>query len=128
MRERMARIIAALSGLLIVLAVLAFGAVQNKPGAQSDAPPDPAAVAAGATLYEAQGCNLCHTIAGEGGGDYPLDGVGKRLSEEQIRRFIAPSPDMQSRFPGPMFEMKQAYHSLTPDEMSALAAFVRSLP
>lgn len=127
MRERLAQFIAALSGTLVLLAVLAFGVLQNRPSSEDQNPPDPAAIAAGMALYEAQGCALCHTIAGEGDGAYPLDGVGTRLNDAQVRHFIAPTPDIQSKFPGPMFEMKQAYHSLTDAELGALAAYVRSL-
>jgi mono/diheme cytochrome c family protein len=43
----------------------------------------------GATVFADTGCNHCHTIRGNGGKKGPnLSGVGRRLSEDQIRTQI----------------------------------------
>jgi mono/diheme cytochrome c family protein len=48
-------------------------------------------VAAGRQFYMAQGCDTCHSIAGKGGTMASLDGVGSKLSrEELIDRVKAP--------------------------------------
>lgn len=127
MREHMARVLALLSSALILLAVLAFGAFQNKPDGEDNAPADPERVAAGKVVYEANGCSMCHAIAGEGDPQYPLDGVGARLSAQQLQQNIAPTPDMQSKFAEVVFEMKQGYHDLSEADMTDLVLYLRSL-
>lgn len=127
MRERLARALAALSTALILLAVLGFAAFQNRPEPTEAAPADPAAVAAGREVYEAQGCGLCHAIAGAGDPAYPLDGIGRRMHREQLRQHIAPPERMRAKFPDAVFEMKQAYHALPETEMNQLLAYLGSL-
>jgi mono/diheme cytochrome c family protein len=127
MRERLARALAALSTALILLAVLGFAAYQNRPDGTDAATPDPAAVAAGRAVYDAQGCALCHAIAGEGDRSYPLDGIGRRMNHEQLRQHIAPPESMRAKFPDAVFEMKQSYQSLPAAEMEHLVAYLRSL-
>ena len=127
MREQLAKALAVLTGLLIMMAVLAFGAFQNRPERDAYTPPEPETIAAGRAVYEAQGCALCHAIAGEGDPQYPLDGIGARLDEPRIRARIAPRVGMESQFPGAVFEMKQVYHELPAAELDALVAFLRSL-
>lgn len=127
MREHMARVLALLSSALILLAVLTFGAVQNKSAVEADEPLDPERVAAGKIVYETNGCAICHAIAGEGDPQYPLDGVGARLSAQQLQQNIAPTPDMQSKFAEVVFEMKQGYHDLSEADMTDLVLYLRSL-
>ena len=46
----------------------------------------------GRQLYSAQGCDACHSIEGKGGSMGSLDGVGTRLSREQlVHRLAVPS-------------------------------------
>ena len=42
----------------------------------------------GAEVYAAQKCSVCHSIAGKGGKSSPLDGVGKKLSAEDVKQWI----------------------------------------
>ncbi len=39
----------------------------------------------GKAVYAAQKCSMCHSIAGAGSKANPLDGVGKKLSADDIR-------------------------------------------
>lgn len=139
MREILAKWLTALIGMLVVLAALGFAALQNyvRSGGDdgalivSDAGPleeiDPAAVAAGIIVYEEQACGLCHSVAGRGDTRYPLDGVGARLSAEEIRKFVAPPAELRRAFPGEVFSIKQQYHDLPDAEMVALVHYLRSL-
>ena len=46
----------------------------------------------GRQLYSAQGCDACHSIEGNGGSMGSLDGVGTRLSREQlVHHIVVPS-------------------------------------
>jgi len=49
---------------------------------------DPAQVKKGMEVFQAQKCNVCHSIAGKGKKNGPLDDVGKRLSPPEIRQWI----------------------------------------
>ena len=46
---------------------------------------DAAQVKKGQEVYAAQKCSVCHAIAGKGGKASPLDGVGAKLSADDIR-------------------------------------------
>ena len=46
---------------------------------------DAAAIKKGESVYGAQKCQICHAIAGKGNKDNPLDGVGKKLTADDIR-------------------------------------------
>lgn len=128
MREHLARIVAALSGVLVLLVVLGFGLVQNPPELAAEPAPDPQRVLAGRAVYEAQGCAICHTLAGEGDNQYPLDGIGARMNSEQIRLSIAPTSDMRGRFLDGVYEAKQGYQALPQEDMENLVAYLRSVP
>ena len=39
----------------------------------------------GEQVYAAQKCSVCHSVAGKGGKSSPLDGVGAKLSADDIR-------------------------------------------
>ena len=49
---------------------------------------DAALVKKGQEVYAAQKCSICHAIAGKGGKTNPLDGVGAKLSADDIRQWI----------------------------------------
>jgi mono/diheme cytochrome c family protein len=55
---------------------------------------DAALVQRGQEVYAAQKCQMCHAIAGKGSKMNPLDGVGKKLSAEDIRKWITHPVEM----------------------------------
>ncbi|MBI1321251.1 MAG: c-type cytochrome [Candidatus Hydrogenedens sp.] len=130
MREHLARWLALTTGLLLLAAALAFARWQNPlegaPPATAPAPA-PALVSEGSAVYEAQGCALCHAIGGEGDPQHPLDGIGARLSPERIRGFIAPAEAMRASLPAEVFEFKQQFRDLPPEDLDALSAYLSSL-
>lgn len=86
---------------------------------------DAAQIARGKTVYDAQRCSLCHSVAGRGNAKGPLDKVGTKLSAEDIRKWIVTPKEMKSdtnRKP----EMR-AYPSLPAADLDALVAYMRSL-
>lgn len=87
-----------------------------------------AAVAAtGEEVYASQRCSVCHSVDGKGNKKYPLDGVGSRLSEEEIREWLL-NPDAQQAKKGarPLMRMP-SYRSLPPEDVDALVGYVKSL-
>lgn len=49
----------------------------------------------GKAVYEAQKCKVCHSIAGVGNKKFPLDGVGSKLSAEDIKKWIVDPKSMK---------------------------------
>jgi len=75
----------------------------------------------GKNVYIAQRCSQCHAIGGVGNRRSPLDGVGDRLKEDEIRKWIVAPQEMNPKV------RKKAYDKLRPDELEALVAYLMSL-
>jgi cbb3-type cytochrome oxidase cytochrome c subunit len=136
MRETWVRIVAATSGVLAILLALAFAWLQNPQPAPSPATvaavaqvvtDDPSLVEAGRAVYLAQGCALCHAIAGTGNPRYPLDGVGDRLSPQDLRNWTLGLGDAQGALPARAVRIKEDYRVLPADELDALVGYLASL-
>lgn len=82
---------------------------------------DPARVARGAGVYREQKCQACHSIAGAGSRRYPLDGVGSRLTEDDIRKWIVAPREMKPTV------SKRAYDKLPKADLEALVAYLKGL-
>ena len=52
----------------------------------------------GEAVYAEQKCSLCHSIAGKGNAKGSLDGVGKKLSAEEIKQWIVNPKEMTAIF------------------------------
>ena len=75
----------------------------------------------GANVFTAQKCVLCHSVADKGNKKNPLDGVGKKLSAEDIRKWIVTPKAMNADA-----KMK-AYPNLPPKDLDALVAYLLTL-
>jgi mono/diheme cytochrome c family protein len=87
--------------------------------------------AKGAKLYADHKCSMCHSIAGKGQAKGPLDDVGKKLSEEEIRLWItdpaaATAKANATRKP-PMTSVAAKLKTLSKDDVDALVAYMVSL-
>jgi mono/diheme cytochrome c family protein len=94
--------------------------VARAPDDASQVPVD-SLVELGRRVYVEQRCSACHSIAGEGSPRSPLDGVGARLTAEQIRLWVV---DPRAARPG---VRKPDFADLPPREIDALVAFMQSL-
>ena len=54
-------------------------------------------VAKGMKVYEQQKCSVCHSIEGKGNKKGPLDGVGSKLSADEIRQWIVNAKEMTAK-------------------------------
>ncbi len=142
MREQWARRIALLTGLLILLLAIVFAITQNPvettaPTAYGEQLPstddvaaivlDPQRVEAGRLVYQQQACARCHSIAGEGTGRNPLDGVGARRNAEELRDWIIGADNLEGVLAERAFEQKQAHKELPDDDLDALVIYMQSL-
>jgi mono/diheme cytochrome c family protein len=93
--------------------------------------PDAAKVAAGQKIYEAQKCNTCHMIQGKGGKlASSLDGVGGKLSQADIKKWLTDSAAMEKNLKEkpkmPMSTFMKS-HKLSDADVDALTAYMMSL-
>jgi mono/diheme cytochrome c family protein len=110
---------------IALAAGIAFLAIAPRP---ADAAQDAALVEKGKAVYAAQKCSMCHAIAGKGGKTSPLDGVGKKLTAEQIREWIVtPKAATTKASSTKKPPMPDKYSKLPPADIDALVAYMQSL-
>src|SRR5579862_6425853 len=103
---------------LIGVAILSAAATASVAAQEAAAP--------GATVFAAQKCVLCHSIAGKGNPKGPLDDVGGKLSADEIRAWITDAKGMTAKTKATRKpEMKQ--YTLPNDDVDALVAYLSSL-
>lgn len=140
MRERWARWLATLTGLLVLLAAAVFARVQNPPRAALDdaaatarvaaapaTPVQPTGEEAGRAVFAAQDCARCHAVAGQGNPRSPLDGVGGRLGRAQLRDWVLGAEPVRDDLSRRALEAKAAYAALPPAELEALLDYLQTL-
>jgi cbb3-type cytochrome oxidase cytochrome c subunit len=144
MRERWARRLATLTCLLVLLVSAAFAAARNTgPAPTTDTPapppatatatatpeaaPDPAQAARGREVYASLDCKGCHSIAGQGNPRNPLDGVGGRLTRQQIHDWIVAADSVAEDLSPRAARAKQRYRELPPEQLEALVSYLQSL-
>ncbi len=100
---------------IVALTLVTVSCLGSTPGARAgDA-------ASGAKVYEEQKCRLCHSIAEVGNKRNPLDGVGDRLDEATIRKWLVTPQEMDPKV------KKKSYGELPAEQLDALVAYVKSL-
>jgi mono/diheme cytochrome c family protein len=96
------------------------------------AAPEPAAAAArqaekGAAVYAAQKCSICHSIDGKGQAKGPLDGVGSKLTTDELREWIVDPAAMTKKTSATRKPAMRAYPKLPKEDIDALVAYMASL-
>ena len=82
----------------------------------------------GQEVYTAQKCQMCHSVAGKGGKASPLDGVGAKLSAEDIRQWITHPKEAAAKAKSTKKPLMPAkYGSLPAADLDALVAYMQSL-
>jgi mono/diheme cytochrome c family protein len=81
---------------------------------------------AGQKVYMAQKCTICHSIGGTGNKKGPLDGIGAKLSADDIRKWITDAPAMAAKAKAERKPPMKAY-MLPKDELDGLVAYLASL-
>jgi mono/diheme cytochrome c family protein len=89
---------------------------------------DAAQIKKGQEVYAAQKCQTCHSIAGKGSKANPLDGVGAKLSADDIRKWIVDPVDMAAKAKSTKKPpMPKKWASLPAADLDALVAYMQSL-
>jgi mono/diheme cytochrome c family protein len=82
----------------------------------------------GEQVYNAQKCQVCHSIAGKGSKTNPLDGVGSKLSAAEIREWITEPIEMAKKVQSAKKPpMAKRYDKLPAGDIDALVAYMQSL-
>ena len=82
----------------------------------------------GKKAYDAKGCSVCHLIAGKGSKIAPLDGVGTKLKEADIKKWLTDAAAMEKTLtPAPKIKMSSKKLTLTPTEIDDLVAYLLTL-
>jgi mono/diheme cytochrome c family protein len=82
----------------------------------------------GQQVYTAQKCQTCHSIAGKGKTTNPLDGVGAKLSAEDIKQWIVDPKTMAAKAKSTKKPpMPAKYATLPAADLDALVAYMQSL-
>lgn len=86
------------------------------------------AVKRGQEVYAAQKCSVCHSTAGKGNKANPLDGVGKKLSADEIKQWITNPTEMTAKSKSTKKPpMPAKYGKLPAADVDALVAYMQSL-
>lgn len=88
---------------------------------------DKAQIEHGQKVYAAQKCSVCHSIEGKGAKKGPLDGVGSKLTEEEIRLWLVDAPEMTKKTGATRKPVMKSYKHLPKEDIDALVAYMQSL-
>jgi mono/diheme cytochrome c family protein len=80
----------------------------------------------GQQVFTDQKCTLCHSIGDKGNKKGPLDGVGGKLSADEIRSWITDAKGMTAKTKATRKPEMKAY-TLPKDDVDALVAYLSSL-
>jgi mono/diheme cytochrome c family protein len=90
-------------------------------------PQDKAKIDHGMKVYAAQKCAVCHSVEGKGAKRGPLDGVGTKLSEEEIRQWLVDAPEMTKKTNATRKPLMKNYATLPKEDIDGLVAYLASL-
>jgi len=89
---------------------------------------DAAEAQKGQDVYTAQKCQMCHSIGGKGGKTSPLDGVGAKLSADEIKLWIVNPTEAAAKAKSTKKPaMPNKYGKLPAADIDALVAYMQSL-
>jgi mono/diheme cytochrome c family protein len=114
------------SNVLALAMVMLIGSVPSAWAATGQAAATGGAPDRGATVYAAQKCSMCHALDGRGMAKGPLDGVGSKLSAEEIRQWIVNPAEMTAKTNATRKPLMRAYPNLPKEDLDALVAFLHA--
>jgi mono/diheme cytochrome c family protein len=136
MREIVARLICALTVIVVLALAHVFAARHNPRSAVPATPPEPAEVRGpvpapeivrGRGVYAEQGCSSCHSIAGSGNPRNPLDGVGARRTRAELFEWVTGTGAVADQLSPAVVRRKERYRDLSPNDLNAVVAYLASL-
>ena len=105
-----------------VLVISASMAMTDAAAAQ-----DAALIKKGQDVYNAQKCAVCHSVGGKGSKSNPLDGVGAKVSADDIRAWITDPVAMTKKTGSQKKPPMPKNAKVTAADVDALVAYMQSL-
>jgi len=81
----------------------------------------------GQKVFTAEKCAVCHSIGGTGNKKGPLDGVGAKLSADQIRQWIVSAPEMAAKAKAVRKPPMKSYPNIVKEDLDGVVAYLASL-
>ena len=82
---------------------------------------------AGAKVYATKKCGMCHSVAGVGNKKLPLDGVGAKLTVDQIREWMVNPKEAAKKANSTAKPPMPAYADLPKADLDAIVAYMKRL-
>jgi len=86
-----------------------------------------AAIEQGKKVYASNRCQVCHSIEGQGNKKGPLEGVGKKLSADDIRRWMTDAEGMTTKTKAARKPPMKSYPNMAKADLDGLVAYMQSL-
>jgi mono/diheme cytochrome c family protein len=108
-----------------ILGALAAGALLATPSlsfAQTAA-----VIEQGKKVYADNRCQVCHSVGGTGNKKGPLEGVGKKLTADEIRAWMVDAEGMTAKTKAARKPIMRSYPKMAKADLDALVAYMQSL-
>jgi mono/diheme cytochrome c family protein len=114
---------------IVVAVVIPLIALVSAPlAAQKPEPkPDAKAIEHGQKVFADQRCSMCHSVAGKGNPKGPLDEVGSKRTEEEIRQWLLSPRVMAEKSKSERKPAMPEYTKLPKADLNDLIAYLRTL-
>lgn len=86
-----------------------------------------AKVEKGMKLFADSKCSMCHSVAGKGNAKGPLDGVGSKLTAEEIRQWLINPAEMTGKTKATRKPPMPPFAKLAKEDLDALIAYMQTL-
>lgn len=81
----------------------------------------------GQKVYAAEKCIICHSIAGKGNKRGILDGVGTKLSGDELHQWVVNAAEMAAKTKATRKPVMKSYAHLSKADAAALVAYMQTL-
>ena len=86
-----------------------------------------AAVERGMSVYGEAKCSMCHSVGGKGNAKGVLDGVGAKLTADEIRQWLVDPQAMRDKTHAERKPLMKSFASLPKNDLDGLVAYLQTL-
>jgi len=84
-------------------------------------------IEAGRQVYQQYGCARCHSISGEGNPRNPLDGVGIKRTDKELRDWVTGTAAIQGLVSSRVLKLKSVNERMSDKELDVLLIYLKNL-
>ena len=146
MREKWARRIAYLTGILVLLLTVYFAHIQNPSTGLESSETEvnnqtitqkssddivfdiehQERIIHGKKIYQQQACAMCHAIEGQGNPRYPLDDAATKRTEAELLDWITGNENIKDQISERILVLKNSNSKLSEHEIESLIIYLQS--